>query len=308
MRTVTELKQMQSLPLDAKIQMSLNRIKTFIERHDGLTFCSISGGKDSRILEELCKRVDPEMPIVFGDTGLEYPEVRAAALSRPDVVVVRPKTDFYHHCTNNGLPIFSKLVSKQLRTIQENKPTTENVRKLILTGYNRKGQYLKFWKLAEKYRRLIDGPVKFSERCCDTLKKTPLHEYAKDTGRKAIVGTMASESRGRLKVWLEHGCEITRPGKERLAPMSFWTDKDVWEYAERFGIRFAEVYYPRVVDGVAVPAELRTGCMFCAFGVHLEDEPNRFQRMKLTHPKQYAYCMDKLGFREALKFCEIAYE
>ena len=35
----------------------------------------------------------------------------------------------------------------------------------------------------------------------------------------------------------------------------------------------------------------RTGCMFCMFGCHLEKEPNRFQRMKITHPRQYEYCI-----------------
>ena len=34
----------------------------------------------------------------------------------------------------------------------------------------------------------------------------------------------------------------------------------------------------------------RTGCMFCGFGCHLEKE-SRFQRMKITHPKQYDYIM-----------------
>ena len=35
----------------------------------------------------------------------------------------------------------------------------------------------------------------------------------------------------------------------------------------------------------------RTGCIFCMFGCHLEKEPNRFQRLKETHPRQYQYCI-----------------
>jgi hypothetical protein len=27
------------------------------------------------------------------------------------------------------------------------------------------------------------------------------------------------------------------------------------------------------------------------FGCHLEKEPNRFQRLKETHPRQYKYCI-----------------
>ena len=51
----------------------------------------------------------------------------------------------------------------------------------------------------------------------------------------------------------------------------------------------------------------RTGCMFCAFGAHLESCPNRFQQMKETHPKQYEYCMKPveaggLGMAEVLDY------
>ena len=51
----------------------------------------------------------------------------------------------------------------------------------------------------------------------------------------------------------------------------------------------------------------RTGCMFCMFGVHREKEPNRFQKMKETHPKIYEYCMrpieeNGLGLDKVLNF------
>jgi hypothetical protein len=47
----------------------------------------------------------------------------------------------------------------------------------------------------------------------------------------------------------------------------------------------------------------RTGCMFCGYGCHLEKSPNRFERMKETHPKQYNYIMKPvsdggLGYKE----------
>lgn len=35
----------------------------------------------------------------------------------------------------------------------------------------------------------------------------------------------------------------------------------------------------------------RTGCVFCGFGCHLDQTPNRFQRLKETHPRQYKYCI-----------------
>lgn len=49
----------------------------------------------------------------------------------------------------------------------------------------------------------------------------------------------------------------------------------------------------------------RTGCMFCGYGCHLEKSPNRFERMKETHPKQYDYIMRPteqggLGYKEII--------
>lgn len=59
--------------------------------------------------------------------------------------------------------------------------------------------------------------------------------------------------------------------------------------------------------------ERRTGCVFCAFGAHLEKSPNRFQRLKETHPKLWEYCMKPwsehgLGMRTVLEFIGIPCE
>ncbi|MBC8553665.1 MAG: hypothetical protein H8D23_28960, partial [Candidatus Brocadiales bacterium] len=52
----------------------------------------------------------------------------------------------------------------------------------------------------------------------------------------------------------------------------------------------------------------RTGCMWCMFGVHMENNPNRFQRMKKTHPKIYDYCINKLGLGEVLEYVGVNLE
>jgi hypothetical protein len=44
------------------------------------------------------------------------------------------------------------------------------------------------------------------------------------------------------------------------------------------------------------------------FGLQMEMKKggkHRFEKMAETHPRQYAYCMDKLGIREVLKFMGI---
>ena len=72
-------------------------------------------------------------------------------------------------------------------------------------------------------------------------------------------------------------------------PLGFWLESDIWDYLKKYDVPYSKIY-DMGYD--------RTGCMFCMFGVHLEDQPNRFQKMVITHPKQYRYCMDNLGLRE----------
>ena len=96
--------------------------------------------------------------------------------------------------------------------------------------------------------------------------------------------------------------------------MSFWTEQDVLEYIVTKKLPYAPVYGEiKFGEGryYTTGAE-RTGCVFCAFGAHLEKEPNRFQRLRLTHPKLFEYCMKPwdeggLGMKEVLDYIGIEY-
>lgn len=59
--------------------------------------------------------------------------------------------------------------------------------------------------------------------------------------------------------------------------------------------------------------EQRTGCIYCGFGVTNEEEPNRYQRLQVTHPKHYDLCMRPvqdggLGMKRVLEYMEIPFE
>ncbi|MFF0818620.1 phosphoadenosine phosphosulfate reductase family protein [Rhodococcus sp. NPDC003318] len=49
-----------------------DRIAGHLDRHDG--YLAFSGGKDSLVVLDLARRVCPQVPVVFFDSGLEYPE------------------------------------------------------------------------------------------------------------------------------------------------------------------------------------------------------------------------------------------
>lgn len=50
----------------------LQRIEAHLQAYDG--YVAVSGGKDSVVVADLARRVDPAVPLVWFDSGLEYPE------------------------------------------------------------------------------------------------------------------------------------------------------------------------------------------------------------------------------------------
>lgn len=50
----------------------LDRIASHLDEHDG--FVAWSGGKDSTVVVDLARQVDPHIPVVFYDSGLQFPE------------------------------------------------------------------------------------------------------------------------------------------------------------------------------------------------------------------------------------------
>ena len=49
----------------------------------------------------------------------------------------------------------------------------------------------------------------------------------------------------------------------------------------------------------------RTGCVFCCFGLHMDEgQHNRFEMLAVTHPQMHRYVMDKLGLRAVLEYCK----
>lgn len=85
-----ELRQKQSLPLEAKIIMSQRRIREWYEAWEGDVYVSFSGGKDSTVLLHLVRELYPEVPAVFVDTGLEYPEIRQFVRSVDNLECLKP--------------------------------------------------------------------------------------------------------------------------------------------------------------------------------------------------------------------------
>ena len=107
MPTISDLRQRQALPLRAKVLMTQNRIREWYNHFDGDVFVSFSGGKDSTVLAHLVHDIYPDVPLVFSNTGLEYPEIQSFA-RKMGAEFIRPKMTFSEVLSKYGYPIISK--------------------------------------------------------------------------------------------------------------------------------------------------------------------------------------------------------
>lgn len=228
--TISDLKQMQSLPLQAKIQMTRRRIAEWVDEfgEDGV-YVSFSGGKDSTVLIDIVRKDYPNIEAVFVNTGLEYPSVRQFALSKENVTELRPTMNFRDVIIKYGYPIIGKKQSRfihDLQTAGEHNKRTVNLR---LTGFNQKGVYCSTMKLSKKWLFMKNAPFFVSDQCCDVMKKKPMKKI-QNAGRKPIIGILAEESDLREKEWKKNGCNAFDVKHPRSNPMSFWTEQDVLTY------------------------------------------------------------------------------
>lgn len=373
--------QRQSLPLEDKIQMTMQRIKAwykFWEEHDESiedeskvpefpVYGAYSGGKDSHVFGEILQMMGKpysDIPLVFSNTGLEMPEIVKHVRNMQkvrgwNIEEIRPPMTYNKVWEEEGIPIVSKKVARQIRTLKAGPTGNGYTYRLYSEGINRDGVAAPNWKISEKWRFLVErDDIKTSEKCCDRLKKDPIKLFErkhkmKGRGMRAIMADEGGYRRGMTK------CNVFSGKTTSSQPMLFWTEEDIWEFIEKYNVEICEVYYNRLYneDGCLVACdaphsnlptlreftinharlncvnwddknqdgfkglggyaffqdlddnnkeyayirgEYRTGCMFCAFGAHLEKGSNRFQRMSISHPRQHRIIMDRLGMAKVL--------
>lgn len=313
-------KQLLALDLQDKEILSYEKIDQWYNAWGGKCYVSFSGGKDSTVLAYLVARYLSSfrtppwgLTLVFVNTGLEYPEIQhfvtdyAAWMQRQfpridvQLVRLRPKMNIRQVVRKYGYSVVSKEVSAYIGNARIN-PTGKSAQRL-------RGEYLdkdgnKSPYNCEQWAFLLPAPFLISDSCCKVMKKGPMHKFEAKTERHPMTALMAEESRLRMLKWQRTGCNAFEGRRPLSKPMSFWTEQDVLHYLRDENIPYCSVYGDIVAsDGENDYAETlidcklhctgcqRTGCMFCAFGAHLEKGENRFERMRHTHPKHYEFCI-----------------
>lgn len=231
--TKSDLYQMRSLSLSAKIRMTENRIKGWYEEFDGNVYVARSGGKDSDVLGHIVKRMYPDVPHIFVNTGLEFESVRQHGIEVADEIL-RPQMSFVEVIKKYGYPIISKEVAQTITEVQHaiwngKEPASYRIDKLNGTCINKKTGELSTYNIPQ-WKFLLDAPFRISHKCCDVMKKNPSKHYENQSGNKPFLGTMVDESRLRKTKWLKFGCNAFEEKRPTSQPLSFWTEQDILTY------------------------------------------------------------------------------
>ena len=329
--TAEEIVELMKRPLAQKVLMAQTRIQEWYYAWDGQCYVSFSGGKDSTVLSYLAASVLHNMGcpyplyLLYLDTGLEYPEIRKFTKEYvewlkskfPGLEVVleveRPKLRFDEVIKLWGYPYPSKEVAMKIHEARS-KPGGASWNQLHGTYLSKNGKTNR--KSVTNWKFLLDAPFKISHRCCYVMKKNPAKRYERRTKRKPIVGMMAEESFARKAKWLQTGCNAFDGDRPTSNPIMSWTQQDILRFIKDNQIFFSSVYGDILEDEngkLHTTGCDRTGCVFCLFGIHADGTPNRIQKLKETHPKQYEYCIKDveeggLGLGKVMDWLQIPYK
>ena len=169
-----------------------------------------------------------------------------------------------------------------------------------------------------------------SNDCCYWLKEKPCDDWAREHKSYPYLGMMASEGGQREEALVEHGCNYYGATVMRSAPFAIFMRNDIlrlalemdkWyhEHLEVFEKLYYEQPYSKDKNGNVIPykpvdsiiptayGEIkrhengdyyttranRTGCSMCGFGIHLEERPHRFDRLREDSPGEWEYWMKR---------------
>lgn len=214
-------------------------------------FLSYSGGKDSHLLVWFIKNYAKEfqeIPIVSVNTYMEHEEIRTRMYENADKVLL-PKMKPFEIKKEYGIPCFTKIQDEMIDRYQKGLRSPSTMQFILGTKNNGRTMF----KLSNKARNLLlEGKLhKISAMCCNKLKKEPMKQYEKETGRKPILGVRGNEGLNRKSKYTS--C-FTKSGK--FTPLYDLTDELENEIYEKYKIPIPSIY--KYID--------RTGCMGCPYG------------------------------------------
>ena len=135
----------------------------------------VSGGKDSTVLKHIVDGMYDDVPSLFVNTGLEYPEIQKFAMSQKNVITIRPEMRFDEVLKKHGYPVASKRIANAVDGARRN-PDGIKMKQMLGT-WETNGKLSMYNYGNHKY--LLNADFKISEKCCNEMKKNPLNSTKK---------------------------------------------------------------------------------------------------------------------------------
>jgi len=155
------------------------------------------------------------------------------------------------------------------------------------------------------------APFRVSPDCCYWMKEKPADDWARANKAAPYIGLMASEGGRREYVLVKHGCNYYGKTVTRSCPFAIFSRTDLLRLALDLEVPVPEIYgeIRRQPDGTLETTKAkRTGCTMCGFGIHIEKRPHRFDRLRESSPKEWAFWMYKMGWGQVLNYIGVEWE
>lgn len=237
-----------------EIEFYLKDLESRFPRDKENYYLSYSGGKDSHFLYWFIKEYlhDDKIEIVGINTYMEHPQILKRMRENCDVLLY-PKMKPFEIKEKYGSPCFSKWQDEMIHRYQNGSRRPYLIERITGIHKDTGEQVQGRFKLNKKAKEMVlNGTLhKISPKCCEYLKKKTIHEYEKQTGKKAILGVRSSESALRE---VQYKSCFTKNGK--FTPLYNLTDEMMDAIYKQYNIEIPEIY-----NHIG-----RTGCMGCPYG------------------------------------------
>ena len=234
-------------------------IQEAVMRHEDELTLGWSGGHCSTAVLHMALQIDPDIKVIYGNTGVEFPENVEYVHEITDLWGVNlhelhPDTTYWKIVAKHGMPKFRKF------------------------GDNKKVKYLQ--RLGVKVDR--------RPYCCFLLKEKPRFDfYKKHNIQGDITGTRAAESRARARTVNRRGIfyKLKSPPKIWVYhPIGLWSKPKLEAYLKKHSIPHNPVY----------DTQDRNGCWACTAYKGWKETSMKYdpRKYKLLQNKQGVMLMD----------------
>lgn len=327
----------QNLPYEVKVKRAEIRAHEFISEMDkrGCNAHISVGGLDSITLLLFLRSIGIDIPAI-SVSHVEDKSIQEVHKMLGVEVVKSYKTKV-EVLNEVGFPVISKRIAGKIDLLQHPTEKNKTVRHAIITGEcGEQGHFAKNsrMRLPQKWLRLFAGmaneeygthymeaPFLVSNKCCYYLKEKPCDDWAREHNSWPFLGMMASEGGQREEALVEHGCNYYGKTTMRSAPFAPFLRQDLLQLALDLNVPVPEIYGEIKRDaggGLYTTKAQRTGCSMCGFGIHLEERPHRFDRLREENPGEWHFWMydcctdpetgEKFGWGRVLDWIGVEWE